>query len=104
MVNYTETSIADLIGQILGTGINAAGSAAPVSAPVAEAQMDAMRRAYRDTGRAPTEADFLELHATGTLFAQCPFLHSGEHLQVLLLVIRRRQTGSGRFSHETTNY
>ncbi|KAJ7439068.1 putative polyketide synthase [Mycena galericulata] len=43
-----------------------AGSAAPVSAPVAEAQMDAMRRAYAGTGRLPQEVDYMELHATGT--------------------------------------
>ncbi|KAF7328513.1 hypothetical protein MVEN_02538600 [Mycena venus] len=52
--------------KVLGTGINSAGSAAPVSAPVAEAQMDAMRRAFAGTGRLPQEVDYIELHATGT--------------------------------------
>ncbi|KAF8161949.1 hypothetical protein K438DRAFT_2070439 [Mycena galopus ATCC 62051] len=51
---------------ILGTGINSAGAAAPVSAPVAVAQMDAMRRAFAGTGRFPSEVDYIELHATGT--------------------------------------
>ncbi|TFK38854.1 polyketide synthase [Crucibulum laeve] len=51
---------------ILGTGINSSGAAAPVSAPVADAQVDAMERAYSGTGRLPSEVDFIELHATGT--------------------------------------
>ncbi|KAJ7675951.1 polyketide synthase [Mycena polygramma] len=52
--------------KILGTGINSTGAAGPVSAPVAEAQMDAMHRAYTGTGRQPSEVDYIELHATGT--------------------------------------
>ncbi|KIJ55913.1 hypothetical protein M422DRAFT_239075, partial [Sphaerobolus stellatus SS14] len=51
---------------VLGTGINSSGGAAPVNAPVAEAQINAMERAYEGTGQSPSEADFLELHATGT--------------------------------------
>ncbi|KIJ24179.1 hypothetical protein M422DRAFT_275098 [Sphaerobolus stellatus SS14] len=51
---------------VLGTGINSSGGAAPVNAPVAEAQINAMERAYERTGKSPSEADFLELHATGT--------------------------------------
>ena len=51
--------------QILGTGINSAGSAAPVNAPVAAAQRDAMHRAWSQSGRQPGEVDFVELHATG---------------------------------------
>ncbi|KIJ30976.1 hypothetical protein M422DRAFT_134899, partial [Sphaerobolus stellatus SS14] len=50
---------------ILGTGINSSGGAAPVNAPVTEAQINAMERAYEGTGKSPSEADFLELHATG---------------------------------------
>ncbi|KAJ7751452.1 putative polyketide synthase [Mycena metata] len=55
-----------IYASILGTGINSAGSAAPVSAPVAEAQKAAMHRAYAGTGRLPQEVDYIELHATGT--------------------------------------
>ncbi|KAJ7046120.1 putative polyketide synthase [Mycena alexandri] len=55
-----------IYASVLGTGINSAGSAAPVSAPVAEAQKAAMHRAYAGTGRLPKEVDYIELHATGT--------------------------------------
>ncbi|EJD00213.1 polyketide synthase [Fomitiporia mediterranea MF3/22] len=55
-----------IYASILGTGINSCGCAAPVSAPVADAQKDAMLRAYSSTGRSPSEVDFIELHATGT--------------------------------------
>ncbi|KIJ34489.1 hypothetical protein M422DRAFT_182118, partial [Sphaerobolus stellatus SS14] len=51
---------------VLGTGVNSSGGAAPVNAPVAEAQINAMERAYEGTGKSPSEADFLKLHATGT--------------------------------------
>ncbi|KIK54393.1 polyketide synthase [Collybiopsis luxurians FD-317 M1] len=64
-----DKAIADgdfIYGSILGTGINATGSSAPVYAPLASAQEDAMRRAYDGTGRSPCEVDFVELHATGT--------------------------------------
>lgn len=54
--------------QILGTGINSSGSAAPVNAPVAAAQHDAMRRAWSQTEREPREVDFVELHATGQIY------------------------------------
>ncbi|KAH7925399.1 polyketide synthase [Leucogyrophana mollusca] len=69
VVKLLEDAVRDddrIYATILGTGINNSGSAAPVSAPVAEGQADAMRRAYRGTGRLPTEVDFVELHATGT--------------------------------------
>lgn len=51
--------------QILGTGINQCGSAAPIGAPVAAAQQIAMERAYAQSGRSPLDVDFVELHATG---------------------------------------
>ncbi|OSX62601.1 hypothetical protein POSPLADRAFT_1055974, partial [Postia placenta MAD-698-R-SB12] len=51
---------------ILGTAINSCGGSAPSGAPVAEAQRDAMRKAFRLSGRSPREVDFVELHATGT--------------------------------------
>ncbi|PCH38980.1 thiolase-like protein [Wolfiporia cocos MD-104 SS10] len=55
-----------IYGTILGTGINASGSVAPAYAPVANAQADAMHRAYRGTGRTPRDVDYIEMHATGT--------------------------------------
>jgi len=57
--------------QVVGTGINSSGGAGPVSAPVGNAQADAMRRAFKDTGRTPDEVDFVELHATGTSLLCC---------------------------------
>lgn len=51
--------------QILGTGINSSGSLAPPNAPVAEAQVDAMRRAFSQANRNPSDVDFVELHSTG---------------------------------------
>ncbi|KAF8990610.1 hypothetical protein BDQ17DRAFT_1393106 [Cyathus striatus] len=67
VIKPLEDAIRDgdpIYASILGTGINSSGGEAPVSAPVATAQEDAMRRAYMHTGRRPSEADFLELHAT----------------------------------------
>ncbi|PCH35877.1 ketoacyl-synt-domain-containing protein [Wolfiporia cocos MD-104 SS10] len=55
-----------IYGTILGTGINASGSVAPAYAPVANAQADAMYRAFRGTGRNPRDVDYIEMHATGT--------------------------------------
>ncbi|KAH7907339.1 putative polyketide synthase [Hygrophoropsis aurantiaca] len=55
-----------IYGTILGTGLSATGSPAPAYAPVANAQADAMRRAYRSTGHNPRDVDFVEVHATGT--------------------------------------
>ncbi|KAG2097390.1 hypothetical protein BD769DRAFT_246669 [Suillus cothurnatus] len=51
---------------VLGTGINSSGSLAPANSPVANAQRDAMLRAFKQAGRQPHEVDFVELHATGT--------------------------------------
>ncbi|KAK0432695.1 thiolase-like protein [Armillaria borealis] len=69
VVKLLDRAISDgdhIYASILGVGINSTGSAAPVSAPVADAQADAMRRAFAGTGREPSEVDFVELHATGT--------------------------------------
>ncbi|KAK0200866.1 putative polyketide synthase [Desarmillaria ectypa] len=69
VVKLLDQAISDgdhIYASILGVGINSTGSAAPVSAPVADAQADAMLRAFAGTGRDPSEVDFVELHATGT--------------------------------------
>ncbi|KAH9934350.1 uncharacterized protein B0H18DRAFT_1188403 [Fomitopsis serialis] len=55
-----------IYANMLGTGLSASGSLAPVHAPAATAQLEAMKRAYRGTGRDPREVDYVELHATGT--------------------------------------
>ncbi|KAJ7799753.1 hypothetical protein B0H14DRAFT_3491310 [Mycena olivaceomarginata] len=55
-----------IYASILGTGVTSSGSLAPVHAPVAEAQADAMLRAYAGTGRSPHEVDYVEVHGTGT--------------------------------------
>ncbi|KAI0358347.1 ketoacyl-synt-domain-containing protein, partial [Trametes cingulata] len=55
-----------IYANILGTGVNASGSLAPVNAPAPAAQVDAMQRAFRQAQRSPQDVDFVELHATGT--------------------------------------
>ena len=44
---------------------------APVNAPVAEAQANAMERAYKGTGRLPREVDYVEVHGTGAVSVMC---------------------------------
>ncbi|KAF7373671.1 Reducing polyketide synthase FUB1 [Mycena sanguinolenta] len=69
VVKLLEDAIRDgdrIYASILGTSITANGSAAPANAPVGDAQAEAMRQAYKGTGRSPKEVDFIELHATGT--------------------------------------
>ncbi|KAJ6539604.1 hypothetical protein B0H19DRAFT_1382247 [Mycena capillaripes] len=55
-----------IYASILGTAVNATGSAAPLYAPVAESQRKAMEMAFGQTDCRPSEVDFVELHATGT--------------------------------------
>ncbi|KAF9047970.1 hypothetical protein BDP27DRAFT_1434385 [Rhodocollybia butyracea] len=55
-----------IYGTVLGTGVSSCGSLAPVNAPVAEAQANAMERAYVGIGRNPAEVDYVEVHGTGT--------------------------------------
>ncbi|TFK49005.1 polyketide synthase [Heliocybe sulcata] len=55
-----------IYGSILGTGVNSSGQLAPIHAPVAEAQKDAMQRAFRQAERSPRDVDFIESHTTGT--------------------------------------
>ncbi|KAF5345622.1 hypothetical protein D9758_015137 [Tetrapyrgos nigripes] len=51
---------------VQGTAVNAAGSLGPPNAPVAEAQQDAMLKAFHRSKRSPQEVDYVECHATGT--------------------------------------
>ncbi|KAJ6515504.1 putative polyketide synthase [Mycena sanguinolenta] len=55
-----------IYASILGTAVNATGSAAPAYAPVADSQRKAMEKAFSQTDCSPSEVDFVELHATGT--------------------------------------
>ncbi|KAF8151220.1 hypothetical protein K438DRAFT_1988215 [Mycena galopus ATCC 62051] len=55
-----------IYGTILGTAINATGSAAPPNAPVAAAQSRAMLKAFARASKSPKELDYFECHATGT--------------------------------------
>ncbi|KAK7062198.1 reducing polyketide synthase FUB1 [Favolaschia claudopus] len=69
VVKLLEDALRDgdrIYALVLGTAVTTNGSAAPANAPVGDAQADAMRLAYKGTGRSPQEVDFIELHATGT--------------------------------------
>ncbi|KAK7044311.1 polyketide synthase [Favolaschia claudopus] len=51
---------------ILNTAINSTGSAGPMKTPIPESQAAVMLAAYNAIGRSPSEADYVECHATGT--------------------------------------
>ncbi|KAJ7659066.1 hypothetical protein DFH06DRAFT_990014, partial [Mycena polygramma] len=52
---------------VLGSAINATGSQMPLNVPNGVAQQECIYDAYRRAGLDPKQADFVELHATGTL-------------------------------------
>ncbi|KAJ6518275.1 hypothetical protein C8R47DRAFT_1312711 [Mycena vitilis] len=52
---------------VLGSAINATGSQMPLNVPNGAAQQECIYEAYRRAGMDPKQADFVELHATGTL-------------------------------------
>ncbi|PBK91716.1 hypothetical protein ARMGADRAFT_1166511 [Armillaria gallica] len=69
VIKSLEKAIQDgdhVYGTILGTAINAGGSAAPPNAPIAEAQRQVMIKAFERAGRSPKEVSYVECHATGT--------------------------------------
>ncbi|KAK0195634.1 putative polyketide synthase [Armillaria mellea] len=69
VIKSLEKAIQDgdhIYGTILGTAINAGGSAAPPNAPIAEAQRRVMIKAFERAGRSPKEVSYVECHATGT--------------------------------------
>ncbi|KAK0504545.1 putative polyketide synthase [Armillaria luteobubalina] len=69
VIKPLERAIQDgdhIYGTILGTAINAGGSAAPPNAPIAEAQRRVMIKAFERAGRSPKEVSYVECHATGT--------------------------------------
>ncbi|KAJ7909504.1 hypothetical protein B0H13DRAFT_2272842 [Mycena leptocephala] len=51
---------------ILGSAVNATGSNMPLSVPSGHAQQRCIEEAYRRSGLSPRDADYIELHATGT--------------------------------------
>ncbi|KAJ7484906.1 hypothetical protein B0H11DRAFT_1163748 [Mycena galericulata] len=51
---------------VLGSAINTTGSQMPLNVPNAVAQQKCIYEAYRRAGLNPTDADYVELHATGT--------------------------------------
>ncbi|KAF7358664.1 Polyketide synthase [Mycena sanguinolenta] len=51
---------------ILGSYINSTGSMMPLNVPSAVAQKECILGAYARAGKRPTDADFAELHITGT--------------------------------------
>ncbi|KAJ7776526.1 hypothetical protein DFH07DRAFT_798454 [Mycena maculata] len=51
---------------ILGSAINSTGSRMPLNVPNAVAQKECIQTAYARAGREVTDADFVELHITGT--------------------------------------
>ncbi|GBE89507.1 hypothetical protein SCP_1601690 [Sparassis crispa] len=53
-------------GNILGTGVAASGAAALDDTLSANAQVNAMRRAYQGTACDPQDVDYVEMHAMGT--------------------------------------
>ena len=55
--------------KVLNTAINSTGSAGPIKAPIAESQAAAMLHGHVswETGRSPTEVDFVECHSTGNV-------------------------------------
>ncbi|KAF7333968.1 Polyketide synthase [Mycena sanguinolenta] len=51
---------------VLGSAINSTGSGMPLNVPNAIAQKECIRSAYARAGKKPIDADFAELHITGT--------------------------------------
>ncbi|KAJ6449449.1 hypothetical protein C8R45DRAFT_1084229 [Mycena sanguinolenta] len=51
---------------ILGSAINATGSHMPLSVPNGVSQQRCIEHAYKKSGLSPRDADYIELHATGT--------------------------------------
>ncbi|KAK7039778.1 polyketide synthase [Favolaschia claudopus] len=69
VIKLLEDAIRDgdkIYATILSTAINSTGSAGPMKTPIPESQAAAMLVAYNTIGRSPSEADYVECHATGT--------------------------------------
>ncbi len=51
---------------LLGSAVNQDGASGGLTIPAADAQIDVIRRALRQTGREPADVDLVEAHGTGT--------------------------------------
>lgn len=56
-----------VLAVIKGSAVNSDGRSNGLVAPNPEAQVDVLRRAYRDAGIVPSTVDYIEAHGTGTL-------------------------------------
>ncbi|MEV1134280.1 polyketide synthase Pks13 [Rhodococcus coprophilus] len=57
----------DILAVIAGTAVNQDGRSNGLAAPNPEAQVDVLRRAYRDAQILPSGVDYIEAHGTGTV-------------------------------------
>lgn len=56
-----------ILAVVKGSAINSDGRSNGLVAPNPDAQVDVLRRAYRDAGIVPSTVDYIEAHGTGTL-------------------------------------
>ncbi|WP_282706446.1 polyketide synthase Pks13 [Rhodococcus pyridinivorans] len=57
----------DILAVIAGSAVNQDGRSNGLAAPNPEAQVDVLRRAYRDAQILPSGVDYIEAHGTGTV-------------------------------------
>nr|WP_310399851.1 polyketide synthase Pks13 [Nocardia kruczakiae] len=55
-----------ILAVVKGSAVNSDGRSNGIVAPNPDAQVDVLRRAYRDAGIAPSTVDYIEAHGTGT--------------------------------------
>lgn len=80
-------------GTLVGTALTTCGSAmGSLTTPNPVAQTEAIRRAYADAGLQPCEADFVELHGTGTKVCANHLLLYDTNVSDVLIFISRSVT------------